>query len=105
MALRKKSHFFEECLLLECVPPPVALVRTDLSEDHIYSIIRVTRIDELGTTLQVTANVAPNSPILFTLKTEVRVPPKRRLQQEPHCAISQKTAFFTVTSVRTPNLT
>jgi demethoxyubiquinone hydroxylase (CLK1/Coq7/Cat5 family) len=33
----------------------VALVRTDVSEEHIASIIRVTRIGELGT-LEVTSN-------------------------------------------------
>jgi hypothetical protein len=62
----------------------VALERTDVSEELIASIIRVTRIGELGTTLAVnsnrrmthlssvrrllvTANVAPSSPILITL--------------------------------------
>jgi hypothetical protein len=34
----------------------VALVRTDVSEVLNASIIRVTRIDELGTTLAVTSN-------------------------------------------------
>jgi hypothetical protein len=34
----------------------VALVRTDVSEESIASIIRVTRIGELGTTLAVTSN-------------------------------------------------
>jgi hypothetical protein len=36
----------------------VALVRTDVSEESISSIIRVKRIGELGTTLAVTASVA-----------------------------------------------
>jgi hypothetical protein len=61
----------------------VALVRTDVSEEFSASIIRVTRIGELGTTLAVTsnrhvflrsvhrllvtANVVPSSPILVTL--------------------------------------
>jgi hypothetical protein len=63
----------------------VALVRTDVSEEHIVSIIRVKRIGELGTTLAVTiygsalrrmfpvfrllvtASVVPSSPILVTL--------------------------------------
>jgi hypothetical protein len=35
---------------------PVALVRTDVSEELSASIIRVTRIGELGTTLAVTSN-------------------------------------------------
>jgi hypothetical protein len=34
----------------------VALVRTDVSEERIASIIRVSRIGELGTTLTVTSN-------------------------------------------------
>jgi hypothetical protein len=36
--------------------PHVALVRTDVSEERIARIIRVTRIGELGTTLAVTSN-------------------------------------------------
>jgi hypothetical protein len=46
----------------------VGLVRTDVSEEHVASIIRVERISELGETLAVTrrlsqlviANVVPN---------------------------------------------
>jgi hypothetical protein len=34
----------------------VALVRTDVSEESSACIFRVTRIDELGTTLAVTSN-------------------------------------------------
>jgi hypothetical protein len=34
----------------------VALVRTDISEESITFIIRMTRIDKLGTTLAVTSN-------------------------------------------------
>jgi hypothetical protein len=34
----------------------VALVRTDVSEERSTSVIRVTRIGELGTTLAVTSN-------------------------------------------------
>jgi hypothetical protein len=62
----------------------VALVRTDISKELSTSIIRVTRIGELGTTLAVTsivflhqmrgllvtANVVPSSPILITLMME-----------------------------------
>jgi hypothetical protein len=43
----------------------MALVRSDVSEEYITSIIRVTRISELGTTLAVT-----NPPILVTLMME-----------------------------------
>jgi hypothetical protein len=49
----------------------VALVGTDVSEELSASIIRVTRIGELGTTLAVvTPNVFPTSPILVTLMME-----------------------------------
>jgi hypothetical protein len=63
----------------------VALVGTDVSEDLSASVIRVTRIGELGTTLAVTSNlvflrslrrllvrasVVPSSPILVTLMEE-----------------------------------
>jgi hypothetical protein len=34
----------------------VALIRTDVSEEFSASIIRVTRIGELGTTLAITSN-------------------------------------------------
>jgi hypothetical protein len=61
----------------------VALIRTDVSEELSASIIRVTRIGELGTTLAVisnrrtlllllvTTNVVPRSPILVTLMMDV----------------------------------
>jgi hypothetical protein len=50
----------------------VALVRTDVSEELSASIIKVTRIGELGTTIAVTsaANVYPISPIPVTLMTD-----------------------------------
>jgi hypothetical protein len=61
----------------------VALVRTDVSEEPSASIIKMTRIGELGTLtvssnrilgsvprLLVTANVIPSSPILVTLMME-----------------------------------
>jgi hypothetical protein len=58
------------------------LLRTDVSEELSATIIRVTRIGELGTTLAVTsnrralcqllvtANVVPSSPILVTVMKE-----------------------------------
>jgi hypothetical protein len=70
----------------------VALVRTGVLEELGASIMRVTRIGELGTTLDVTSNV-PSSPILVTLKWRCQVPPKRRFLQEPHGVLSQKTPF------------
>jgi hypothetical protein len=47
----------------------VAIVRTEVSEELSASFIRVTRIDELGTTLAVTS-IVPTSPILVTLMKE-----------------------------------
>jgi hypothetical protein len=53
----------------------VALVKTDVSDELIVSIIRVTRIGKLGTTLAVTSNRrranVPSSPILVALIMEV----------------------------------
>jgi hypothetical protein len=55
----------------------MTLVRTDVSEECIASIIRVTRIDDLGTMLAVTssvrllivtANVVPSSPIVTLME-------------------------------------
>jgi hypothetical protein len=53
----------------------VVLVRTDVSEELSASIMRVTRVGELGTTLSVTRlsvapKVVPNSPIIVVLMTE-----------------------------------
>jgi hypothetical protein len=58
---------------------PVALLRTDVSEERIASIIMMTRIVELETTLALTSNrstlrrntnIVPSSPILATLMME-----------------------------------
>jgi hypothetical protein len=61
----------------------VALVRTDALEECSTSIIRETRIGEPGAT--------------FLSKTSVLTRATRRT--------SQKKAFFTVTAMKTPNLT
>jgi hypothetical protein len=86
----------------------VALVRTDVSEELSASFIRMTRIGELGTTLEIlvlcissqcasVANVVPNS-------TGSCHPDdggsKRRLLKEPHGVTSQKTAFFKLSEDR-----
>jgi hypothetical protein len=70
----------------------VALVRTDVSEEPGASFIRVTKIGELGTTQAATSNLLVAGP-------------KRRFLQEPHSVKTQKTPFFTVTAVKTSNLT
>jgi hypothetical protein len=72
----------------------VTLVTTDIAEEHNASIIRATRIGEVGTILAVTSN-----------RQTLRRNPKRQFLQEPHDVISQKTAFFIVTAVRTSNPT
>jgi hypothetical protein len=59
----------------------VALVRTDVSEEPSASFIRVTRIDELGTTLAATS-------IRRTLRRNTK-----------------KTPFFIVTALKTSNIT
>jgi hypothetical protein len=51
----------------------VALIRTDVSEELSASLIRVTRICEIGTTLGLTSNrrsVVHSTPILVILMTE-----------------------------------
>jgi hypothetical protein len=98
----------------------VALVRTDVSEELSATIIRETRIGELGTLavtsnrrtlrrntnlrsvlrLLVTADVS-SSPILVTLMMEALSSSEL---QEPYGVTSQET-FFIVTAVKTSNLT
>jgi hypothetical protein len=122
------SHSHSPCLRLPPVPKGdrrmlssgrwrrVALARTEVSEERIAFIIRVKRIDKLGTTLTVTSNrsTLPRNSML-TLFIDRRflspwwrrryVPPKRRLLQNTRGVISQKTEFFTVTAVKTSSLT
>jgi hypothetical protein len=92
---------------------PVALIRTDVSEELSASIIRVRRIGELGTTLAVTsnrivhrllvtANVVPSSPIVDTLMMEALSSSET---SEPHGVTSQKTVMFLITAVKTSNPT
>jgi hypothetical protein len=86
----------------------VALVRTDVSEEHSAAIIRVTRIGELGKLavtniiflrsvlrLIVIANV-PSSPILVPLMMEALLSSERSVLTRPHGVTSQNTPFFIV---------
>jgi hypothetical protein len=74
----KAKHFLER-MVSSGMLRRVALARTDVSEELSASLIRVTRIGELGTTLAVTivhrllvtAHVVPSSPIFVTLMKEV----------------------------------
>jgi hypothetical protein len=101
---------YEECSILGY--DRVVLVKTDVSQERITSIIRVTRIGELGTTLAVTSNrstLRRNSmysiwKLLLTLLLARRllspwwwkryVTPKRWFIQELHGVTSQTTPFF-----------
>jgi hypothetical protein len=67
----------------------VALVRTDVSEERISSIIRVARNGEVGTKLAVGC-----SPILFTLMMEAIQSFETFFLLDSHGMASQKTAFF-----------
>jgi hypothetical protein len=73
----------------------VALIRADVSEERIASIIRVTRSGALGTLL-VTANVVPSPHILVTMMMEAIRSSGRLIFQEPHGTTYQTTLFFTV---------
>jgi hypothetical protein len=65
-----------------------ALVRTDVSEEAIASIIRETRIGELGKMLETTRDRS-----------------MLRRNSTPHDVTCQKTAFLIVAAVKTSNLT
>jgi hypothetical protein len=82
-----------------------ALVRTDVSEEHVASIITVNRIRELETALLVSSNALLSSLIHFTLmmgansffETFVLTRATRRTSQRP--------SSFIATSVKTSNFT
>jgi hypothetical protein len=78
----------------------MVLVRTDVSEERIASIIRVERISELGTLMLTFIGSWFFHPWFWRRY----VPPKRPLLQEPHSVTSQKAAFLIVTAVKTWNL-
>jgi hypothetical protein len=94
----------------------VALVRTDVSEERIASIIRVERIGELRTTLAVTSNRrsvrrvlvtanVPSSPIFVTLMMDALRFSETSVLTRATRLRSQKTPFFIVTAEKTSNLT
>jgi hypothetical protein len=69
-----------------------ALVRSDLSEVHISTIIRVKTV---------TANVTPSSVVLFTLMMEATRSSETRLLEESHGVTFQKMAVSIVTAAKT----
>jgi hypothetical protein len=69
----------------------VAPVKTDVLEEHIASIIRVTRIGELRTTLAVTRNRSTLQRNTCSSETSVL--------QDPHGVTSQRMAFFNYLSL------
>jgi hypothetical protein len=84
----------------------VALVRTDVSEEHIVFSIRVTRIGELGTTLAVISKPTDSAknastPILVNLMMETLRYPEILVLTKATVVKFQKTTFFIVTAVKT----
>jgi hypothetical protein len=69
----------------------VALVRTDISDERSASIIRVTRINELGTMLTVISKLKHSC---YPDDGRCHVSPKRRFLQEPHGVTSQEMVFI-----------
>jgi hypothetical protein len=86
----------------------VLLVRTDVSEELSTSFIRVTRIDELGTTLAVTSNrrtLRRNSKFTDSFHPDeggAKFLRKRRFLQRPHGVTSQKTPIFLIRIPKVP---
>jgi hypothetical protein len=93
----------------------VTLVKPDVSEERIASIIRVTRIIEQRTLLAVTTirstlwrntNYTQKMVVDFVQPDDGGIhSSKNQFYQGPRGIRSQKTAFFMVTAVKTPNLT
>jgi hypothetical protein len=102
----------------------VTLVRTDVSEKRLSSVIRVTRISDLGTTLAVTSkrstlrrklyttvvflgsvflllvadNIVHSTPTLFTLMMEAIRSSETSVLTKPHGVTFQVTAFCIIIS-------
>jgi hypothetical protein len=78
----------------------VALVITDVSEENIASIIRLTRICELGIAIAVTSNRSTlRHPTLLMMEAARSF--ETSVLKRPHGVSSQRTAFFLVNAVKT----
>jgi hypothetical protein len=76
----------------------VALVRADVSEERIASIVKVERLNKLGTRLKVTSN---RSRLRRNTNYGICSSDTSIVVQVPHGIASQKTAFFIVTAEKT----
>jgi hypothetical protein len=84
----------------------VAVVRTDVSEERIASVIRMKKISELEMlAVLVTANVAPSSLIFFAMMMETIRSSKTWVITKATRRHIQEDGFFIVTAVQTSNLT
>jgi hypothetical protein len=84
----------------------LTLVKNDVLEERIATIIRMKRLSDLGTTLavlqlRVTSNVVPSSLILFTLMTVIRYSETPALTRATRHRIREDI----VITVKTANLT
>jgi hypothetical protein len=70
----------------------VALIRTEVSEELSASIIRVTRIDELGTTLAVTSNRRKQRSVRWLLVTANVVPTSSIITLMMEALVSSETS-------------
>jgi hypothetical protein len=78
----------------------VALVRIDIAQERISSIIRVTRISELGTTLAVTSNIAYLRSVLTCLVTANAFPSSPSLVTMMEAICSSETSVLTIVTWR-----
>jgi hypothetical protein len=88
----------------------MAVVRTNVSEEHIASIIRLETISELGTTLAVTVlqllvSAVPCSLILSNLMVEARRSSETFVLRRATRRHTPKTALLIGTAVKTSDLT
>jgi hypothetical protein len=87
---------YEQCHNLGCDAVWLFL-KTDVSEERIVFIVRVTRISELG-------NIS-SSLIHLTLMVEATYSSETSVFKKPHGVTSEKATFFVVTVAKTSNLT